>query len=125
MKNTFDKFEIIISNAVALHGKLRPNKTALVCGDQRFSYGELNERINRVANALITRGLKRGDKVSLLSSNCIEMPEIILGTLRAGGVIVPLSAMVTGDALSRMIIDSDSKFLFVNSKLCEEMEPFR
>ena len=51
-------------------------------------------------------------KVPMLLTNSIEMLEIVFGAVKAGGVIVPLSAMVQGDALCRMINDSDSRFLF-------------
>ncbi|MBW2283225.1 MAG: AMP-binding protein [Deltaproteobacteria bacterium] len=121
----FDNYEVIIPDFLALHGKHRAARPALVCGDRRFTWAEFSERIDRVANGLIARGLKKGDKVSLLSSNCIEMPEIIFGVVRAGGVIVPLSAMVTGEALARMIDNSDSTFLFVRASMCEVVKPFR
>jgi len=120
----FDPFQIIVPYAVVLQGKHRGDKAAVICGRQRFSWAEFVERIYRVANGLIDRGLQKGDKVSLLSSNCIEMPEIIIGTVLAGGVIVPLSAMVPGEALARMVENSDSTFLFVNAKLTNVLEPF-
>ena len=56
----FDQIGFIVSDAVALHGKFRSEKTAVVCGRKRFSWGMFSERINRVANALIDRGLKKG-----------------------------------------------------------------
>jgi len=121
----FDNPDVIITDVMRNHAKWRKNKTALVCGDQRLTWGEFNERINRLANGLIKLGLQKGDKVSMLMTNSIEMVEIIFGTVKAGGVIVPLSAMVPGDSLARMINNSDSKFLFVESKLIDEIAPHR
>lgn len=115
----------ILPDVLAGHGKWRSGKMAVICGDQHLTWGEFNLRINKVANGLIAQGLKKGDKVSLLSSNVIEMPEIIFGVVRAGGVIVPLSAMVPGEALARMIDDSDSKFVFVLDFLTDVIEPYR
>ena len=121
----FDNPDVIITDVIRNHAKWRKNKTALVCDDQRQTWGEFNERINRLANGLIRLGLQKGDKVSMLMSNSIEMVEIIFGTVKAGGVIVPLSAMVPGESLARMIDNSDSKFLFAAAKLIDEIAPHR
>ncbi len=121
----FDNPDVIITDVLRNHAKWRKNKIALVCGNQRMTWGEFNNRINRLANGLIRRGLQKGDKVSMLMTNSIEMVEIIFGVVRAGGVIVPLSSMVPGDSLARMINNSDSRFLFVGSHLIKEIEPYR
>jgi acyl-CoA synthetase (AMP-forming)/AMP-acid ligase II len=121
----FDHPDVIFTDVMRNHAKWRKNKTALICNDQRMTWGEFNDRINRLANGLIRLGLRKGDKVSMLMTNSIEMVEIIFGTIKAGGVIVPLSSMVTGDALTRMINNSDSKFLFVGSHLIDVIAPHR
>ena len=95
----FDNPDVIITDVIRNHAKWRKKKTALVCGNQRYTWGEFNERINRLANGLIKLGLKKGDKVSMLMTNSIEMVEILFGTVKAGGVIVQLSAMVPGNSL--------------------------
>ena len=46
-----------------------PNKTAVVDGNNRFSYRELDERVDRLSNALLDLGLERGDRVCILSPN--------------------------------------------------------
>ena len=113
----------LLPNVLTLNAKWRARKTALVCGEQRVTWAEFNGRINRVANALIESGLQKGDRVSVLMNNSIEMFEIIFGTIKSGGVIVPLSAMVPGENLVTMIADSASGFLFVDQKTKELVEP--
>ena len=121
----FDNPDVIIADVMDSHGKWRVNKPAVICGDERITWGEFNRRINKVANGLIKRGLQKGDKVSLLSTNRLEVLEILFGTVKAGGVIVPLSAMVPGDSLARMVIDSDSRFLFVGPGQQDNIGPYR
>ena len=121
----FDNPDVIIADVMDSHGKWRVNKPAVICGDERITWGEFNRRINKVANGLIKRGLQKGDKVSLLSTNRLEVLEILFGTVKAGGVIVPLSAMVPGDSLARMVIDSDSRFLFVGPGQRDNIGPYR
>ena len=121
----FDNPDVIITDVMRSHGKWRAEKPALICGDQRLSWSQFNRRINQVANGLIARGLQKGDKVSMLMTNSIEMVEILFGTIKAGGVIVPLSAMVPGESLARMIDNSDSQFLFTGAQLLEVIDPYR
>ena len=108
----FDNPDVILTDVMASHAKWRAEKAALVCGDRRVTWRQFNQRINRVANGLIRLGLNKGDKVSMLMTNSIEMLEILFGTIKAGGVIVPLSSMVPGNSLARMISDSRVTFSF-------------
>ena len=121
----FDNPDVILTDVMASHAKWRAEKTALVCGDRRLTWRQFNRRINRVANGLIRLGLNKGDKVSMLMTNSIEMLEILFGTVKAGGVIVPLSSMVPGGSLARMISNSRSRFLFVAGHLREVIDPYR
>ncbi len=117
-RGLMEKFEtpfVSITDAIASHAKWRGDRTALVCGDRRLTWREFNQAIDRVANGLIKGGLNKGDKVSVLMLNTIEMLEIMMGTIKAGGVIVPLSVMLTPESLARMINDSDSRFIFAGS----------
>lgn len=122
---TFDNPDVIITDVMDSHGKWRAKKPALICRDRRVTWAAFNRRINRVANGLKKRGLKKGDKISLLTTNCIEALEVIFGVIKAGGVIVPLSAMVQGEALARMVVDSDSRFLCAGPGQIEIIAPYR
>jgi len=121
----FHNPDVIITDVLSSHGKWRADKPAIICENTRLTWREFNSHINRVANGLIGLGLQKGDKVSLLMSNRPEMLEILFGAIRAGGVIVPLSVMVPGESLARMVVDSDSRFLFVDSDRRQVMDPFR
>ena len=91
-----------------------PQRTALVLGSQRVTYGELDEAANRVANALIGLGVKKGDHVALLMSHCPEWVANYFGIIKAGGVAVLLSHMLKAPEHDALLRDSDSKIFITN-----------
>jgi long-chain acyl-CoA synthetase len=106
-----------ISTFPWFHAKARPRKTAFICGDRQVNWANFEARVSRLHDALIKAGLKKGDKVGLLALNSIETLEIMYGVLRAGGVLVPLSALLTPDLIAALLKDSEAAFLFVVSPL--------
>ncbi len=70
---------------------LYPDKTAVVDGSNRFSYRELDERVDRLSNALLDLGLERGDRVCILSPNSHFFLESFYATAQIGLVLVPLN----------------------------------
>lgn len=105
-----------ISDCIAFHARTRPAHVAFVSTERRVAWAEFDARVSRVADALLALGLAKGDKVALLASNSIEAVEVLFGTLRAGGVIVPLSTMLTADGLAALIDDSHARVLFVDAR---------
>ena len=69
----------------------RTDGTALVHGDERISYAELGEQVDRLAAALADRGLTDGAPVALVLPNVPAFPIAFLAILRAGGIVVPLN----------------------------------
>src|SRR5438309_1478098 len=69
-----------------------PQKTALIAGDRVMSYADLDAATDRVAAALAKRGIKKGDRVTILMPNSIEFVVAFYGTLKAGGVVNPINA---------------------------------
>ena len=116
---------ISITDAIASHAKWRPCKTAVVCDDQRRTWSEYDGAVTRVANGLVAAGLRKGDKVSVLMTNSIEMLEIMMGVVKAGGVIVPLSVMLTAESVAAMISDSDSRFVFAGEPFARAIDSIR
>jgi acyl-CoA synthetase (AMP-forming)/AMP-acid ligase II len=88
--------------------RLDPGREALidVHSARRVSYGELDERVRRLANALTdTLNLRRGDRVAILSKNCIEYFEIYYACARAGLIAQPLNWRLGLSELARIIED--------------------
>lgn len=106
-----------ISTFPWFHAKARPKKTAFICGDRQVNWADFEARVSRLHDVLIKNGLKKGDKVGLLALNSIEALEIMYGVLRAGGVLVPLSALLTPDLIAALLKDAGAAFLFVISPL--------
>lgn len=88
-----------------------------------LTWRQLADEVNRIANRLRAAGLQRGDTVAGLSENSARYLALFLGTLTAGGCMVPLSGMAAGDTLALMINDCDARFLFASKKHLELIGP--
>jgi len=80
-----------------------PEKTALVFGQQRFTYAEVDAMANRLANALRDRGLRRGDRVVLFLPNSVELVVGIFAVLKAGGVFVVVNGSTKPVKLAQLL----------------------
>lgn len=89
-----------------------PDRTALVLGDTRMSYQELNAAANKVANLLVSRGIKKGDKVALSIPNLPYFTVIYYGILKSGASVVPLNVLLNAREIAYHLNDSDAKIYF-------------
>jgi long-chain acyl-CoA synthetase len=101
-----------ITEFIAQHAKWYPEKTAIVFEDRRLTWKEFNNRANRIANHLQKTGVGKGDRVAVVSPNCLEYPEIMFGALKAGAVIVPVSTMLQPETVCRELQDAEVKAVF-------------
>jgi acyl-CoA synthetase (AMP-forming)/AMP-acid ligase II len=95
------------------------DRTALVVGDRRFSFAEVDERANRVANALIGLGAGRGSRVGLLVNNGVWSVPLDFGCLKAGVARVPLNARLSLTEQTRMLADTGVRLLVHGDDLTE------
>jgi acyl-CoA synthetase (AMP-forming)/AMP-acid ligase II len=91
--------------------RLHPEKTALVAGSRRVTFGELDRRANRAARALRSAGIRRGDRVGCALRNRIEFFEATFGAARAGAELVPISWRAKADEVSYLLEDSRAGLL--------------
>ena len=100
--------------------KLRPGLVALIQGDRRLTYGELDIRTNQVANGLRELGVGPGDTVGVLVKNDIRFVECMFGALRLGAVVTPVTTRAHYDTLAHIMEDSEAKVLIASSDFAAE-----
>jgi amino acid adenylation domain-containing protein len=80
-----------------------PDKVALVCDGSRLTYAEIEAAANRLANALLAHGVKRGDRVGIFLNNSVEAVVSIFGILKAGAVFVVINHTTKEDKLAYIL----------------------
>lgn len=90
----------------------RPRQIAFTFMDTELNYAQINGAANQIANGLIAKGIKPGDKVALSCLNLPYFPMIYYGILKAGGVVVPLSVLLKREEIAYHLTDSDAKAYF-------------
>lgn len=100
-----------------------PEKEAIVHGPRRITYRELDEASNRVANALMGLGLKKGDHVAILMSHTPDWMINYFGVVKAGGTTVLLNSMFKSRELDFLLRNSDSKMLITEKGFSEVLSP--
>jgi long-chain acyl-CoA synthetase len=86
-----------------------PAKLAIVDGDRRVSYQELDEQADAVATGLSALGLVGGNRAATVMGNSVEFAAGYLGAVRSGIVAVPLNPTSTADELARVFADSGAR----------------
>ena len=89
---------------------------------REISWNVFNEKANRVANLLLSRGVKKGDKVGILLMNCLEWLPIYFGILKTGGVAVPLNFRYTAEEIRYCVGLADVNILFFGPEFIGRVE---
>jgi len=94
-----------------------PEAVALVCGDERLTYAELNARANQLGHHLCTCGLKAETRVGILLERSVEMAVALLAVLKAGGGYVAFDPSYPAERLRYMLEDSGVTLLLTQQNL--------
>jgi amino acid adenylation domain-containing protein len=109
--------EKCVHQLFAEQAKRAPDKVALVFGDERLTYRELDERANRLARYLCGLGVGPETLVGICVERSVEMVVGVLGVLKAGGAYVPLDPVYPEDRLAYMMQDSGVAILLTQEGL--------
>jgi acyl-CoA synthetase (AMP-forming)/AMP-acid ligase II len=88
----------------------------------QLTWRDFNERANRFANFLLSRGFKKGDKVAILLMNCLDWLPIYFGVLKSGCMAVPLNFRYTADEIKYCLELSDSDLLVFGPEFTGRVE---
>ena len=94
-----------------------PGRTAYISGDTIRTFGEVDRRVTRLANALAVRGLHHGDRLAVLMTNSIEMLETILAGWRLGAIVVPVNFRLVADEVGFILGDCGASVIVVDVNL--------
>ncbi len=89
---------------------------------EEITWSEFNKKANRFANLLLSRGIKKGDKVAILLMNCIEWLPIYFGILKTGALAVPLNYRYTADEIKYCLKLSDSDAIIFGPEFTGRIE---
>jgi len=93
-----------------------PDKEVIVFEGKRLTYSQMDERVNRLGNALLGLGVQKGDRVAVLQVNCSQCVEVYFAVARIGAIFVPLNFRAKGNELTYMLNSSEANTLFVGER---------
>jgi len=102
---------------------IAPDTVALICGDEKLTYRELNERANQLAHYLRARGVQPDTMVAMCLQRSPDLIVALLGILKAGGAYVPLDPSYPEGRLELMMSDSGAPLLLTEKSLADKL-PF-
>ncbi len=91
-------------------------------GRSEITWKEFDKRANRFANLILSRGIKKGDKVAVLLMNCLEWLPVYFGILKAGAIAVPLNYRYTADEIKYCLELSESDMLVFGPEFIGRVE---
>ena len=100
-------------------------RTAIVCGQRRFSYEQFGERVGLLAGALLEAGIKPGDRVAYLGVNTHRLMEAYYGVLEAGAILLPLNIRLAPAELIYVLNDAGATILFIEQPFIPLVDSFR
>jgi len=93
-----------------------PERDCVIFEGKRYTYGQINDRVNQLAQALHGMGVAKGDRIGMLSVNCNQHVEAYFATAKLGGIFVPLNFRSKAEELDYMINRAEIKVLFAGSR---------
>jgi len=110
--------DLIIRNA-----RRYPNNDGIICGEARFTWAQVNNRVNRLVRALSRLGIKKGDRVAILSNNCHQYLEGYCAGGKSGIITVPLNYRLVGRELVYILNNSEANTLIISPEYITTVKP--
>ncbi len=103
--------------------RLFPDRLAVVAGEQRYTYRDLDARVNRLANALLQMGIGKQDKVAVLSPNSHRMLEAFFAIPQIGAVLTPLNYRLTTPEFAYILEHAEAKAVLIDWEYADQLAP--
>jgi fatty-acyl-CoA synthase len=107
----------MIGTQIGLNAARRPDATALVFGERRYSYAALDERACKLANAMTAVGIRSNDRVAALMNNCSEFIELLMAAAKLGAIFVPINFRLAAREVGQVLENCQPHMLFAGESL--------
>jgi acyl-CoA synthetase (AMP-forming)/AMP-acid ligase II len=116
---------MIITDFLSIPTAICPNRTAIVFEGNRYTFSQLSERTNRLANALRQLGVRKGDRAIIFEVNRNEYVEACFATIKVGGIFAPLNFRVKEDDLVYLVNKAEPVVFFVGNRYIDMVQSIR
>jgi amino acid adenylation domain-containing protein len=113
----------LLHDYLAVCARRVPSKVALVCGDRRVTYAEVDAAANALAHALARRGVARGDRVLVYAENSVEAVVAFWAVLKANAVVSMINPLTRADKLAYLLRDCSAAALVADRRLASQFVP--
>jgi fatty-acyl-CoA synthase len=110
---------------VQKRAEMSPDKAAIIFEDKPVTYKALNEGVNRAAHFLRKRGIRNGDRVSVVLLNCVEFLEVYFACTKLGAILVPLNHRLVGPELEYQLNDSGARMVVFHDAFVDNIDQIR
>lgn len=115
----------VVRDMIRRAERFSPDKTAVVCGDERWTYRQFGTRVRKLAAVLTSLGVSKGDRVAVLMLNCHRYLELFTACFELGAIIVPLNTRQAATELIYTINDAEARLLVLDDNSLALLESIR
>jgi acyl-CoA synthetase (AMP-forming)/AMP-acid ligase II len=116
---------MLLHDSLDFFAREKSDALCIECGDRRLDYAEAHDHASRLATALASQGLGRGDRFAVLAKNCLEYPLFYFAGSKSGAAPVPLNYRLAPPELAYIVRDSGSRLVIARGELVEQLDSVR
>ncbi len=116
---------LVVTEFISRARNLYPDAVGAVCGEQRLTYRELGDRIDRFSAALAQRGVRKGDVVAYISYNCHRLLEGYYAVPQLGALLLPINIRLSPDDIAYILNDAGASAAVIDRGLAGLLTPIR
>ena len=110
-----------VGGLFAARARIDAGALAVVAGDRRLTFAELNERVNRLAHVLAAQGIRRGDRVGILARNCTAWLELEMAAAKLGAIVAAQNWRLAPPELLHCIRLAEPRAMLVAEEYAETL----
>jgi len=114
-----------VGNLFTYKANIVPDKPALKFREKTYTYLELNQSANKLANALLKTGIEKGDRITILSHNCDNYPVIWIACMKIGAILAPINWNYKSDEIMYLMNHCEPTIFFVEDEFIDNIEELK